>query len=275
MPAKIIDGKAIAQGIRADLKAKIDPMPQKPGLAIVMAGENPASQTYVRLKMKTCGEIGITSEKHELPENVSEDELLGLIEKLNNDSNVHGIIVQMPVPKQIDSVKVMSAISPEKDVDGFNPVNLGGLLTGTAKFESATAKGIMRLLKETGIELKGKDICLIGWGITVGKPLSNMLLAKNATLTVCHEFTHDLPAHTKNADVIISATGVPNLIKAGMVKEGAIIIDAGCGMLEGKLCGDVDYEAVRAVASWITPVPGGVGPMTIAMLLSNVVDASA
>ena len=274
MAGKVIDGKTIASGITEKLKEEVGNLPNKPGLAILLVGENPASQTYVRLKMQACEGAGIHSEKHELPADVAEDELLKLIGTLNNDSSVHGIIIQMPLPSHIDTAKAVAAVDPEKDVDGFHPENIGGLLTGTARFESATSKGIIRLLDEVGIELKGKEVCLVGWGMAVGKPLSNMLLARDATLTVCNEFTADLAGHTKRADVIITATGVPRLIKADMVEEGAVVIDAGFGNYEGKPSGDADFEAVKEKAAWITPVPGGVGPMTIAMLLRNVVEAA-
>jgi methylenetetrahydrofolate dehydrogenase (NADP+)/methenyltetrahydrofolate cyclohydrolase len=276
MTAKLIDGKSLAEGVRESLKPRVDALKKKgvtPGLAAVIVGDDPASKLYVKLKTKAASEVGINTVDRRLPASASEDELLGLIRELNKDSSVDGILVQLPLPKHIDKRKVMSAISPEKDVDGFNPLNLGKLFVGVESLAPATPKGVVRLI-ESVTKVKGKEVVIVSHSTLIGKPLALMLLARNATVSVCHEFTKDLASHTKNADILVSATGVPKLIKASMVKDGAVVIDVGVAKTKEGICGDVDFEAVKKKASCITPVPGGVGPMTVAMVIENTVNAA-
>lgn len=270
--ANLIDGKARAGEIMAKLKEEIARKKITPGLAVVLVGENPASEVYVRNKIKACLEVGIKSLDNKLPETTSEAELLKLIEKLNNDKNVHGILVQLPLPKQIDSDKVLNAIDPSKDVDGFHPVNLGRLLSGQNGLRPCTPLGVMDLIDFTGVDIKGKNAVVVGRSNIVGKPVAVMLLERHATVTVCHSRTQDLPGVVKNADIVVAAIGKPNFIKGDWIKKGAVVIDVGINRLEGgKLTGDVDFNEASKNAAWITPVPGGVGPMTIAMLLKNTV----
>ena len=275
MTARILDGKKLAAEIKADVKERTALLKQRgvtPGLAVVLVGEDPASKVYVGQKEKGCLEAGFASFLHRLPESTSQGELLALIERLNSDRTVHGILVQLPLPGQIDPDTVLAAIRPEKDVDGFHPVNMGRLVAGLPASEPCTPKGIMRLLKSTGLTLSGKEAVVIGRSNIVGKPVALMLLAESATVTICHSRTEDLAAHVRRADILVAAVGKPRFVTGDMVKEGAIVVDVGINRLEEGLVGDVDYEPAAERASWITPVPGGVGPMTIAMLLENTLE---
>ena len=273
--AKIIDGKQIAQDIRLELKDQLEQLGRegkKVALAVILVGENPASKVYVRNKKNACAEVGIQSLSYELPESTTQAELLELIEKLNNDITCNGILVQLPLPAHIDEDAVIAAIAPEKDVDGFHPVNAGKLSIGQKGFVSCTPAGIIELLKRSGIAMDGKRAVVIGRSNIVGKPMALLLLRENATVTVAHSHTADLPALCREADILIVAVGRAKLVDHHYVKEGAVVIDVGMDRDEnGKLCGDVDFEDVKELASAITPVPGGVGPMTIAMLLYNCV----
>lgn len=275
--AQIIDGKALAAEIRQQLKGRVQTLVEKghrPALAVILVGEDPASQVYVRNKIKACAETGIESLEYRMPAETSQEELLAKIDELNNDDHVDGILVQMPVPKHIDSLKVIDSINPLKDVDGFHVVSAGSLMTGQKGFLPCTPYGVMKLLEKAGCDLEGKNAVVVGRSNIVGKPQALLLLEKHATVTVAHSKTVDLGAVTRQADVLIAAVGRAKLIKADMVKPGAVVIDVGMNRDEnGKLCGDVDFEGVKEVASAITPVPGGVGPMTIAMLLTNTVEA--
>ena len=282
MTAKIIDGKALAASVRAALKGRVNALVtqgHKPGLAVILVGDNPASQVYVRNKLRSCAEVGIESFSYHLSSETTEKELLELIDKLNKDSAVDGILVQLPVPKQINPAAVIAAISPEKDVDGFHVVNAGLLLTRSKGqkdncFVPCTPAGIMRMIDTTGIDLSGKTAVVVGRSNIVGKPIALLLLERNATVTIAHSRTKDLAALTKTADVLVVAVGREKTVTADMVKPGALVIDVGINRnAAGHLCGDVDTEPVKEVAGWITPVPGGVGPMTIAMLLENAVLA--
>lgn len=271
---EILDGKKIANKIRGELAKKVKENELKPNLAVILCGNNEASKIYVNIKSRYCKEVGIDFQEYYLSEDVSEKELLELIEKLNNDKNINGILVQYPVPKQIDLQKVANKILPEKDVDGFNPYNIGLLNIGNPNFIPCTPYGIMKLFEEYNIDLVGKKVVIIGRSNVVGKPMAECLLNAGSTVTVCHTKTKDLKAELLNADIIISSAGKRNLVTADMVKDGAIVIDVGTNRDEnGKICGDVDYENVKNKASYITPNPGGVGPMTVAMLLNNVVKA--
>jgi len=275
---KIIDGKKMSASIKEELKAEVDKITENgqraPGLAVVIVGENPASKVYVNSKVKTCGILGIYSEKHNLDSETTEVELLKLIEELNNKEEIDGILVQLPLPKHIDEDKIIEAIKPEKDVDGFHPINLGKLVIGKNGFKSCTPYGIMELLKRYEIDLNGKDVVIVGRSNIVGKPLSLMLTNSNATVTLCHSRTKNLAQKTLNADIVIVAIGREKFLTEDMVKEGSIVIDVGINRNKlGKLCGDVDFENVSKKTSLITPVPGGVGPMTIAMLMKNTVKS--
>jgi len=275
---KIIDGKKMSASIKEELKAEVDKITMNdqraPGLAVVIVGENPASKVYVNSKVKTCGILGIYSEKHNLDSETTETELLKLIEELNEKEEIDGILVQLPLPKHIDEDKVIEAIKPEKDVDGFHPINLGKLVIGKNGFKSCTPYGIMELLKRYEIDLNGKDVVIVGRSNIVGKPLSLMLTNSNATVTLCHSRTKKLAQKTLNADIVIMAIGREKFLTEEMVKEGSIVIDVGMNRNKlGKLCGDVDFENVSKKTSLITPVPGGVGPMTIAMLMKNTVKS--
>ncbi|MGI6253090.1 MAG: bifunctional methylenetetrahydrofolate dehydrogenase/methenyltetrahydrofolate cyclohydrolase FolD [Aminivibrio sp.] len=275
MAAKIIDGRKISAEIRASIKQETALLKEKgvvPGLAVVLVGDDPASKVYVGQKEKGCLEAGFASFLHKLPASATQEELLSLIDQLNRDGAVHGILVQLPLPPQIDSDTVLAAIKPEKDVDGFHPVNMGRLVAGLPASEPCTPKGIMRLLRSTGIPLSGKNAVVIGRSNIVGKPVALMLLAESATVTVCHSRTEDLAGHIRRADILVVAVGRPRFVTADMVKEGAVVIDVGINRLDEGLVGDVDYGPVSEKASWITPVPGGVGPMTIAMLLENTLE---
>ena len=278
MPAIIIDGKALAAATRAAQKNAIESLAARgtrPGLAAVLVGEDPASRVYVRNKARACEETGVRSETHEFPQDVSERELLACIARLNADRGVHGILVQLPLPRRLDAGRILAAVSPSKDVDGFHAVNLGALLQGRTGFVPGTPAGVMLLLEHAGVALEGMHAVIVGRSTIVGKPLALLLLQKDATVTICHSKTRDLAATTRTADILIAAVGRANLITADMVKPGACVIDVGVNRLpDGKLAGDVDFAAVREVAGSITPVPGGVGPMTVAMLIVNTVRAA-
>ena len=278
MAGKLIDGKAAAKEIREEIKKEVDELKAQgvvPGLAVILVGDDPASHTYVRNKEKGCKEVGIHSEIYKYPAAISEAELLDKIRELNEDKRIHGILVQLPLPGHISESKVIDTISPEKDVDGFHPVNVGKMVIGKEGFLPCTPYGIMKLLEREQIDLQGKRAVVIGRSNIVGKPAGLLLLQRNATVTYCHSKTEDLSYHTKQADIIIAAVGKAKFLKAEDVKEGAVIIDVGMNLDEnGKLCGDVDFESVREKASFITPVPGGVGPMTITMLLYNTVQSA-
>ncbi|AXH99068.1 bifunctional methylenetetrahydrofolate dehydrogenase/methenyltetrahydrofolate cyclohydrolase FolD [Sporosarcina sp. PTS2304] len=278
MSSKIIDGKAIGQEIRNELKEQVAALVEQgyqPGLAVILVGENPASQTYVKNKEKSSIEAGMKSELIKLPDTVSEEDLLHEVEKLNEDDTIDGILVQLPLPKHIDENKVIRAISPEKDVDGFHPMNVGKMLIGQQTFLPCTPYGIMQLLERSGVEIAGKHAVIIGRSNIVGKPMGQLLLQKDATVTYCHSRTSDLKKFTKQADILIVAIGMAKFITSEHIKEGAVVIDVGMNRDEhGKLCGDVDFDSAKQQASAITPVPGGVGPMTITMLLKNTVESA-
>ncbi|WP_342537394.1 bifunctional methylenetetrahydrofolate dehydrogenase/methenyltetrahydrofolate cyclohydrolase FolD [Sporosarcina sp. FSL K6-3508] len=278
MSSKKIDGKAIGQEIREELKEQVASLVKQgyqPGLAVILVGENPASQTYVKNKEKSSIEAGMKSELIKLPDTVSEEDLLKEVEKLNQDDSIDGILVQLPLPKHIDENKVIRAISPEKDVDGFHPMNVGKMLIGQQTFLPCTPYGIMQLLERSGVEIAGKHAVIIGRSNIVGKPMGQLLLQKDATVTYCHSRTNDLKSFTKQADILIVAIGMAKFITGDYIKEGAVVIDVGMNRDgNGKLCGDVDYASAEQVASAITPVPGGVGPMTITMLLKNTVESA-
>ena len=271
--AQIIDGKAISQAVKDEIKARTAELSAKgieACLAVILVGEDPASQVYVKNKKKACEYCGIKSLSYELPADTTEEKLLELIAELNERSDVNGILVQLPLPKGIDEDRVLDAISPDKDVDGFHPVNVGKLSIGKKGFVSCTPAGVIQLLKRSGIEISGKECVVVGRSNIVGKPMSMLLLQENGTVTVCHSRTKNLKEVTKRADILVVAIGKPKFIDASYVKDGAVVIDVGIHRQDdGKLCGDVDYASVEPVASAITPVPGGVGPMTIAMLMYN------
>ena len=272
--AKIIDGKRISAEVKDECKERVKREQLDITLAVIQVGNDPASTVYVGNKKKACEYIGIHSLAYELPEKTSEKELLELVEKLNKDDEVHGILVQLPLPEHIDEDKVIRKISPKKDVDGFHPQSVGALSIGQAGFVSCTPAGIVQLLKRSGVETEGKECVIVGRSNFVGKPMALLMLRENATVTVCHSRTKNLKEVTKRADILIVAIGKPKFITAAYVKEGAVVIDVGIHRNENnKLCGDVDFDSVAPLASAITPVPGGVGPMTIAMLMNNCVEA--
>ena len=274
---QIIDGKIISTQIKDELKSKASELKAQNievTLAVIQVGNDPASTVYVGNKKKACEYIGIKSLAYELPEETTEQELLGIIDKLNKDNSVHGILVQLPVPKHINEENIINAISPSKDVDGFHPASVGALSIGQKGFVSCTPAGVIQLLKRSNIDIAGKDCVVIGRSNIVGKPMSMLLLRENGTVTICHSKTKDLKEVCKRADILVVAIGRPKMIDASYVKEGATVIDVGIHRDENnKLCGDVDYDSVEPVAGAITPVPGGVGPMTIAMLMNNCVEA--
>jgi methylenetetrahydrofolate dehydrogenase (NADP+)/methenyltetrahydrofolate cyclohydrolase len=271
--AELIDGKAIAAELRGQISTDVENLISvgvTPGLAVVLVGEDPASRVYVSMKEKACAAAGIYSVEHKLPAETSQTQLLQLIESLNNDEKIDGILVQLPLPEHIDEAQVLETISPAKDVDGFHPYNVGRLLTGNPVFQPCTPYGIMKMLEHTGVELKGKDVVIVGRSNIVGKPVALMCLAEHATVTICHSRTVDLPQKVAAADIVIAAVGRPEMIKGDWIKKGAIVIDVGVNRVgEKKLVGDVDFAAASVNAAAITPVPGGVGPMTITMLLYN------
>ncbi len=269
----IIDGKALAKEKRAEIAKQVEALKEKgvtPGLAVVLVGEDPASQIYVRNKHKACEEVGIYSRKITLPEETTEEELLKIIDELNNDPEIDGILVQLPLPKHIDPDKVILSISPDKDVDGFHPVNAGRLLTGQDGFSPCTPLAVMELIKSAGVDVSGKEAVVVGRSNIVGKPVSMLLLRENATVTICHSKTKDLADVCRRADILVAAVGRPEMITSDYVKEGAVVIDVGINRVgEKKVVGDVAFDEVKDKAAYITPVPGGVGPMTITMLLYN------
>lgn len=276
--AEILDGKLVSQRIKENLKTEVDELKKNgifPKLAVIMVGEDPSSKIYVRNKSIACEEIGIEYEEYLLKDDTTMEELLGLINKLNQDDSVNGILLQSPIPRGLDINEAFKTIDPKKDVDGFNPCNVGKLCLGQDSLISCTPYGIIRLLEEYGIEIEGKDAVVVGRSNIVGKPMMQCLLNKNATVTICHSKTIKLERATKKADILVVAVGKPKFVTKDMVKEGAIVVDVGINRGEdGKLCGDVDYDEVSKIASYITPVPGGVGPMTIAMLMNNIVKAA-
>jgi len=277
--AIIIDGKKIAEDIRREVGEKVLSLKGEkgvvPGLAVILVGDDPASRIYVGWKEKACHEAGLLSREYKLPAETEEEVVLGLIRELNAESAIHGILVQLPLPKKIRPDAIIEAIDPRKDVDGFHPLNVGRLFSGEPFHRPCTPSGIIEILDRTKIEIEGKETVIVGRSNIVGKPLSLMLMARNATITVCHTRTRNLPKVTKRADILIAAAGKPEMIKGNMVKKGAVVIDVGVNRLEnGRLVGDVDFAEAAAKASYITPVPGGVGPMTIAMLLRNTLNAA-
>lgn len=276
--AEIIDGKELAKKIRKDLKVEVDALKEKgikPKMAVIMVGNDPASSVYVKNKSKACEKVGIEFEEFLFEENIKEEVLLETIEKLNKDDSIHGILLQCPVPKHINTNKALRTISPEKDIDGFNPVNVGNLTIGEDAFISCTPYGVIKMLEAYNIETEGKNAVILGRSNIVGKPMIQCMLNKNATVTVCHSRTKNIDEIVKQADIVIAAIGKPKFVTENMVKDGAVVIDVGINRLDdGTICGDVDYDKLVNKASYITPVPGGVGPMTIAMLLNNVVKAA-
>lgn len=276
--AQILDGKAVSKRIKSELAKEVKEMKEKGaeiGLAVVIVGNDPASRVYVNSKKKACEEIGIYSEEYALPEETTEEELLKLVDKLNHKEDINGILVQLPLPSHIDEEKIINAIVPQKDVDAFHPVNVGKIMIGNYDFLPCTPAGVMELIKESGIDVSGKECVVIGRSNIVGKPQAMMLLHKNGTVTICHSKTKGLPEKVKKADIVVAAVGVPKMVKGDWIKEGAVVIDVGMNRLEnGKLAGDVDFDECEKKASAITPVPGGVGPMTIAMLMKNTVKAA-
>ena len=279
MAAKLIDGKALAQQVRDRLaRESAELFAQKsikPGLATILVGDDPASHVYVRNKQKACELAGIYVDDHKLPASTTQVELLTLIEQKNADPKIHGILVQLPLPKHIDSKVILEAVSPLKDADGFHPYNFGRLVEGHPVFEACTPKGVVKMIESNGITIEGKRAVVLGRSNIVGKPLALMLLQRNATVTICHSKTKDLPAVCREADLLLVAIGKAKFVTTDMVREGAVVIDVGMNKTpEGKLCGDVDFDAVSQKAGWISPVPGGVGPMTITMLLENTVESA-
>jgi methylenetetrahydrofolate dehydrogenase (NADP+)/methenyltetrahydrofolate cyclohydrolase len=279
MSAQIIDGKAVAENLRESVKQAVDERvdngQRRPGLAVILVGNDPASQVYVRNKKLACEKAGITSFEHTPSANIAEADLLSLINKLNKDEAVDGILVQLPLPGHIDTESVIEAISPEKDVDGFHPYNIGRLMVGKPTFRPCTPQGVTRLLESTGIDITGMDAVIVGRSNIVGRPMAFELLAKNCTPRICHSHSRDLPNQIKQADILVAAIGKPGFIQAEWIKPGAIVIDVGINRLEsGKLAGDVDFSSAKEVAGYITPVPGGVGPMTIACLLENTLQSA-
>lgn len=276
--AAIIDGKAVSAKLRQEMKGEVAVLQAKgiaPGLAVVLVGEDPASQVYVRNKIRACEELGIRSQDHRLPADTTQERLLELIGALNNDPAVHGILVQLPLPKQISDQAVIAAIDPKKDVDAFHPQNVGKIVQGNYDFLPCTPAGVMALLRSTGVPVAGKECVVIGRSNIVGKPMALLMLHEHATVTICHSRTRDLAEVCRRADILIVAIGKAKFVTAGMVKEGAVVIDVGMDRDEnGKLCGDVDFAGVEPKAGYITPVPGGVGPMTITMLMQNTITAA-
>ena len=279
MSARLIDGKALALQVREKLAtesaAVFAKTGMKPGLATILVGDDPASHLYVKSKQKACDAAGIYIDDHKLPASTTQAELLALIEKENADPRIHGILVQLPLPKHIDSKVVLEAVSPDKDADGFHPYNFGRLVEGHPVFEACTPKGVIKMIESTGVSIEGKRAVVLGRSNIVGKPLALMLLQRNATVTICHSKTKDLPAVCREAELLLVAIGKAKFVTADMVREGAVVIDVGTNRLpDGKVVGDVDFEPVSHKAGWISPVPGGVGPMTIAMLLDNTVESA-
>ena len=276
---QLIDGKSLAAKVQQNVAEEVEQLKQEknivPGLAVILVGDDPASHAYVKMKAKACEKVGFYSITHNMPETISQDEIIEIIEMMNNNPHIDGILVQLPLPKHIDTDKILEVIDPRKDVDGFHPYNVGRLVTKLDSFVACTPLGVMKMFEAYDIDLKGKDVCVVGASNIVGKPMASLLLNADATVTVTHIHTKDLAAHTSKADIVVVGVGVPGLIKADMVKEGAIVIDIGINKLDdGRLVGDVAFDEVAPKCSYITPVPGGVGPMTIAMLLSNTLKSA-
>ena len=288
MTAQIIDGKQVAADMRAEIKDEVAKLKEQgvvPGLGVILVGEDPASQSYVKAKERACEEAGIYSDDNRLPAETTQEDLIALVRKMNKDPKINGILVQLPLPKGLNEAEVLLTIDPDKDVDGFHPMNVGKMMVGEKAFLPCTPHGVIQLLLRSGVKIEGANAVIVGRSNIVGKPLANMLIQKNAkgnaTVTVCHTRTKDLPHHTKQADIVIAAAGRPNTITADMVKEGVVVIDVGVNRVEDatkkrgyRLVGDVDFEGLKEKASLITPVPGGVGPMTITMLLYNTVESA-
>lgn len=288
MTAQIINGKQVAADMRAELKDEVARLKEQnivPGLGVILVGDDPASRSYVTAKERACEDIGLYSDDNRLDADISQEELMAMVEKMNNDPKINGILVQLPLPKGLNEAEVLLAIDPAKDVDGFHPTNVGKMVVGEKAFKPCTPHGVIQLLIRSGVTIEGAEVVIVGRSNIVGKPLANMLIQKNATgnatVTVCHTRTKDLSSHTKRADIVIAAAGRPNTVTADMVKEGVVVIDVGVNRVEDatkkrgyRLVGDVDFEAVKEKASFITPVPGGVGPMTITMLLYNTVESA-
>lgn len=277
MAAQLLDGKTMSNELREKLALRVENLKARgvtPGLAVILVGEDPASQIYVKNKGLGCAQVGMHSVTIRLPETTTQQELETQIDQLNGDSSIHGILVQLPLPAGLDEAAALARIAPEKDVDGFHVVNAGKLFTGQKGVVACTPKGAMEMIRRTGIDLSGKEAVVVGRSNIVGKPMAMLLLQQNATVTMCHSRTQHLAEHTRRADVLVAAVGKPRFITADMVKPGAIVIDVGINRVDGKVVGDVDFDAVKEVASWITPVPGGVGRMTITMLLENTVEAA-
>lgn len=276
--AKLLSGKAVSARVKEELKievAKLTEAGTKPGLAVIIVGDDSASKVYVANKEKACAELNMHSELYALPGDTTEEELIALVDRLNDDPNIHGILAQLPLPKHLDDKTIINRIRPEKDVDAFHPVNVGKIMIGDFDFVPCTPAGIMELIHESGVAVEGKECVVIGRSNIVGKPMSMLLLHENGTVTTCHSRTRDLAEVTRRADILVAAVGIPKFVKANMVKPGAVVIDVGMDRDEnGKLCGDVDFDSVEPIAGAITPVPGGVGPMTIAMLMKNTLTAA-
>ncbi len=276
---QLIDGKSLAKKVQSTIATEVAQLKQVknivPGLAVILVGDDPASHAYVNMKAKACENVGFYSITHNMPDTISQDEIIATIEMMNNNPRIDGILVQLPLPKHIDTDKILEVIDPKKDVDGFHAYNVGRLVTGLDSFVACTPLGVMKMFEEYEIDLRGKDVCVVGASNIVGKPMASLLLNAEATVTITHIHTKDLKAHTSQADIVVVGVGVPGLIKEDMVKEGAIVIDIGINRIEdGSLVGDVDFKNVSPKCSYITPVPGGVGPMTIAMLLSNTLKSA-
>jgi methylenetetrahydrofolate dehydrogenase (NADP+)/methenyltetrahydrofolate cyclohydrolase len=288
MTATVIDGKQVAARMRAELKEQVAELKGHgvvPGLGVILVGDDPASKSYVTAKERACGEIGIYSDDNRLGASTSQEQLMAIVDRMNNEAKIHGVLVQLPLPRQINEAEVLLSIDPAKDVDGFHPVSVGKMVVGESGFLPCTPHGIVQLLVRSGVKIEGSHVVIVGRSNIVGKPLANMLIQKNATgnatVTVCHTRTRDLAYHTRQADILIAAAGRPNTITADMVKDGVVVIDVGVNRIEDaskkrgyRLAGDVDFDAVKEKASFITPVPGGVGPMTITMLLYNTVESA-
>ncbi|MBT8349138.1 MAG: bifunctional methylenetetrahydrofolate dehydrogenase/methenyltetrahydrofolate cyclohydrolase FolD [Sulfurovum sp.] len=276
---QLIDGKSLAKKVQTTVASEVAQLKQEknivPGLAVILIGDDPASHAYVKMKAKACENVGFYSITHNMPDTISQDEIIATIEMMNNNPRIDGILVQLPLPKHVDTDKILEVIDPKKDVDGFHAYNVGRLVTGLDSFVACTPLGVMKMFEEYNIELRGKDVCVVGASNIVGKPMASLLLNAEATVTITHIYTKDLKAHTSKADIVVVGVGVPGLIKEDMVKEGAIVIDIGINRIkDGSLVGDVDFAKVSPKCSYITPVPGGVGPMTIAMLLSNTLKSA-
>ena len=277
MSANILSGKTMSEELRAEIASRVSALKERgltPGLAVILVGNDPASEIYVRNKGNGCAEVGMYSRTINMPEETTQEQLEAAIEELNNDTAIHGILVQLPLPKHLDEQAALAKILPEKDVDGFHLINAGHMLTGTPGVVACTPKGALYMIKSTGVDLSGKEAVVIGRSNIVGKPMAMLLLQQNCTVTVCHSRTQNLAEHTRRADILVAAVGKAGFVTADMVKPGAIVIDVGINRVDGKVKGDVDFDAVKEVAGWITPVPGGVGKMTITMLLMNTVEAA-